>query len=273
MRARDRHPARLRTTFGRTLHDQRRAYLGWSVGLVVFAGWMLALYPTVRDNVALSQVLESYPEAFRKMFGIADYASGAGYLRAEVLSLMGPLLLIIFAILWASDLVAGEEERHTIDLLLANPISRRRLLLEKWAAMALGLAGATTTLGLALAAGGPLAGLHVGLAPLTAALVSMLLLAILYGTVAFTLAAVTGHRGVARGATTALAAAAYLVSSLADLATWLRPWRALSPWYHALGTDPIATGFAPAHLAGLILLVPVILAAGVALFERRDLGV
>ena len=46
--------------------------------------------------------------------------------------------------------MAGEEERRTMDLLLAVPVSRTRVLLEKTAAMVVG------TLGLAAATGATL---------------------------------------------------------------------------------------------------------------------
>ena len=49
---------------------------------------------------------------------------------------MVPLLLLIAAIGAGARATAGEEERGTLDLLLANPISRRRLVLEKLAALA-----------------------------------------------------------------------------------------------------------------------------------------
>ena len=48
---------------------------------------------------------------------------------------MVPLLLMIAAIGAGAGAIAGEEERGTLELLLANPLSRRRLVLEKTAAV------------------------------------------------------------------------------------------------------------------------------------------
>ena len=59
---------------------------GWMAGLVALAVTMLALYPTIRGNQQFSKLFESYPEAFRSMFGVSDYTSGPGYLRAEFLA-------------------------------------------------------------------------------------------------------------------------------------------------------------------------------------------
>lgn len=262
----------MRSVFERTLHEQRRAIVGWVAGLATLAVVQLALYPTVRDNRAFADIVSSYPKAFRSLFGLADYTTGPGYLRAEVFSVMAPLLIVIFAVLWGSDLIAGEEERRTIDLLLANPISRRRLLVEKWAALLVGTSLVAGSLGAVLAVGSPLAGLRVGAAGLWAAVVASALLGATFGTLALAIGAGTGRRGLARGAATAAAVVAYLLSSLPDLVDWLRPGRPLSPWYHAVGVDPLAGGFELGHVGVLIAIVVAVGAAAVLLFDRRDLA-
>ncbi|MDA8343120.1 MAG: ABC transporter permease subunit [Actinomycetota bacterium] len=264
--------AHLHSVFERTLDEERRALLGWSLGMVALAGTMLALYPTVHGNAQISKLLDSYPQAFKSFFGVADYTTGPGYLRAEVFSFMAPLLLAILAVLWGSDLTAGEEERGTIDVLMANPVSRRRVVAEKWAALATGVLVVAASLGVVIAAVGPAVSLQVGWEALWATVVASGLLALLLGSLALALGAATGRRGMARGITAIVAVAAYLLSSLAALVSWLRPVRWLSPWYHALGVDPLTTGFSLFHLAVLVLVVAACVGAALVAFDRRDLG-
>jgi hypothetical protein len=45
-----------------------------------------------------------------------------------VYSVIGPLLLSMAGIIFGAKAVAGLEDRHVLDLLLANPISRQRSL-------------------------------------------------------------------------------------------------------------------------------------------------
>src|SRR5579872_5786379 len=117
-----RRPASLHSVFERTVHEHRRSLAVWSAGLFTLAVVMAALYPTVRGNPQLATLHETYPKALRSLFGITDLTTGVGFMRAEVFSLVAPLLLIVLAVLWGSDLVAGEEDRGTIDILLANPV-------------------------------------------------------------------------------------------------------------------------------------------------------
>lgn len=259
--------------FERTFHEHRRSILVWSAGLFALAAVMAGLYPTIRDNPQLATLHETYPKALRSLFGITDLTTGVGFLRAEVFSLVAPLLLVVLAVLWGGDLIAGEEDRGTIDILMANPISRGRVLLEKWAALAAGVTvtGAALAAGLAIAI--PAVGLRVSVAGVAAAVVSVVLMALLYGSIALTVGAATGRRGFARGSAAALAVAAYLVSSLADLVGWLKTIRPVSPWYHALGVDPLTTGFSALHLLVPLGLTILVVLAGAFAFNRRDLAV
>jgi len=270
--ARVRRPRSLRSVYGRSLREERRALVGWSLGLAGYLLVMLVLYPTIHGNQSFEKLVRSYPEALRKIFGLADFTSGAGYLRTEVFSFMVPLLLAVFAILWGSDLVAGEEERGTLDLLLAAPVTRRRVLVQKWLALLTGVGLLVAALEVLIGLLGPLFQLHVGWVPLTAALLGSGLFAAVFGTLALALGAAAGSRSVARGAATALAVAMYLLSTLAQLVTWLGPVRGASLWYHALGTDPLGTGLHVVHLAVLVAAVGALGALGVVAFDRRDIA-
>lgn len=265
--------ADLRSVFGRALHEQGRALVGWCAGVAVLGVVMLAVFPSLHGNAGIAKLIDAYPETFRKMFAVADFTTGPGYLRSEIFSFTGPLLVVILGVLWGADAIAGEEQRGTIDLLMANPVSRRRVLLEKWAAVCAGVLVVTASLGAVLAVGDVALDMGVAADRLAAATVATGLLAVLFGTVALALSAATGRRGLARGLTAALAVASYLVSSLGAAVAWLGHLRPVSPWYHALGVDPVGTGFAFWHLAVVVGATLCLVAVAVAAFDRRDLGV
>jgi ABC-2 type transport system permease protein len=272
MRSLHRSRMELHSIFGRTMREQRRSLVGWIGGIAGFCLIMLSMYPTIRGNTAFSKLIDAYPEPLRKLFNLADYTSGVGYLSAEVFSFMAPLLISIFAILLGSDLLAGEEERRTIDILMANPVSRRRVVYEKWLALAAGTLMLSLVLELILGLIGPLFKLHVGWRPLSAEILGVSLFALFSGTLALALGAATGSRGLARGVSTAVTVAMYLVSTLAQIVSWLNSVEWTSLWYHALGVDPIRSGFQFWHVGVLILVIGALLLAAVRLFERRDLA-
>ena len=257
----------------RAVADARRALAGWcvAVGLLVVA--LAAAYPSVRDQAAsLTELLENYPDALKAFMGLedVDYASGPGYLRAEMFGFTVPLLLLVLAIGRGASAIAGEEDRGTLDLLLATPVRRGRVVVEKAAGMAGVVLLVAAVLWAALA--GAAAGFGIGVAPwrTAAAVFETALLAIVFGTVALAVGAATGRRGVAVGVATALAAAAFVLESLARILDALQPWRWLSPFAYYRDADPLARGLPPRETAILVAIALVATAAGVAGFARRD---
>ena len=67
--------------------------------------------------------------------GFHTIKGGAGFLNAEMFSMMVPLVLIAVACSGAAAATAGEEDRGTADLLLSMPLSRGRVIFAKALAM------------------------------------------------------------------------------------------------------------------------------------------
>ena len=259
-----------------TLCLARRSLIWWSVGIVALVALMVAVYPSVRDNPAMDKILESYPEliqAFVAFGGVVDYTSPPGYLGAELFSMMLPLLFIIAAIVAGSKAIAGEEEAGTLEMLLALPVSRTRVLMEKLAAVAVEVAILGIVLFVALLIGTIVAGMDVGAAGLAAASFDVVALAWLYGALAVLLGAAIGRRAIAGGIAAALAVLAYVVNGLAPLVYAIDALRPYSPWYHyadsaalTSGLDPVNVGVLLGITAALVLIAPLPL-------RRRDIGV
>ena len=259
------------TIFAKALRDRRRAMIGWSAGLAGLTGLIFLYWPTVKDNPELDRFLRGLPEAVRALTGRSSITSPAGYLNAELFSLMIPLLLLVVAIGMGARAIAGEEERGTLELLLATPVSRRRVLLEKVAAGLLMLSALGVVLLVALVAGARLAGMDIATARLAAAALSVVALTLPFGALALALGCATGARGTAIGPSVAVAAAAYLLNSLAPLSAALKPWRVVSPfhWYDAEAV--LSTGPRWGYLVLLAATAAALTALAALLFERRDI--
>jgi ABC-2 type transport system permease protein len=263
----------LRSVVLKTLGDQRRSLPAWAVSLVLLVGMYAAVYPTVRDNTTYSDFINEMPKSFRALFtagGVGDFTSGPGYVYVELLSLMGPLLLCVFSIGAGASAIAGEEDRHTLDLLLGTPVPRGRVVLGKFAAMLGGLG----VLGLALWAGlvglGASVDMGLGLANTAAAVTHLALLAAEFGTMALLVGCATGRIGLARAIPALVAVVSYVVNGLANTVGWLEPAQKYSPFFQYIGHDPIRHGFSLVALGVTVGSIAVLVLAAVALFRRRD---
>ncbi|MFN8185279.1 MAG: ABC transporter permease subunit [Candidatus Nanopelagicales bacterium] len=261
------------TLMWRTLNERWRSTFGWGLGLVLMAVLQLAVYPSVaKSSASMQEFVDQWPEAFRQAFNLDAYTTGAGFLNAEMFSMMVPLVLIAVAVSGAAAATAAEEERGTADLLLSLPVSRGRVVVAKVLATVIAVLLVAAATLLAIAVGAPLVDLEVGLADLAAGVLMTALLALFFGAVALLVATVTGKRAVALGTAVGLALAAFLLNALAPMADWLEPWQKASPFYWALGDNPLINGV-DAPMAGLLLVaaVALVVLADVA-YRRRDIG-
>ena len=263
----------LPSVLARTARDQRRSLAVWAVALVALVGMYLAFYPSIRGNTSYTKLIDEMPKAYRALFSVtsgADFTSAAGYLNTELLSFMGPLLVLIYGIGTGAAAVAGEEDRHTMDLLLANPVSRSRVLVEKFAALCGGVTMLMAVLWAALVAGGAAAGMDTPIANGAAAVVHLGLLGIEFGALALLVGALTGHLTVARAIPALLAVISYLINGFGQLVGWLRPLRPISPFYAYNGHDPLRTGLWPTGIAIVVATTVALVIAAAGAFRHRD---
>jgi ABC-2 type transport system permease protein len=257
----------LHNVFTRTLFDQRRSQLWWAVGLLAVIAAYVAPY---RQYLEQGMLNVNTDNAMYRAIGYDN--SPAGYLQGTLYGLTGALLLIMAAAAAGARAIAGDEEAGTLDLLLAHPVSRTRLVLERFAALAatVALLGLVVWAGTVLAAG--VADLGIGAGPITAATLGLALLALGFGTVALTTGALTGRRGLVLGVTATLAVAAYLAYTVGGQVQSLEAMRKLSPFYYYLGGDPLRTGLDLGHLAVLAAIPLVLLGVALWSLNRRDIA-
>ena len=257
--------------FAKTLRDQRRGLVGWSIGTALTVVVMAAIWPSF-SAIDLTALLSQYPEAMKQAFNITSMTTGSGYLNAELFSLMLPAIFIIFAVARGARLVAGEEEDQTLDLLATMPVSRRRILIEKGLALAVDLAVLALVLLASLLLSSVAFGLDIPFLHALNGVVAMFLLGLELGLLSLAFSAATGRRGLSVGLSAGLAGASYLVYLAAQLVDGLRPLRVVSPFYQAISDGPIGPSLPP-----IALLMPLVGLAGfavaVVVFDRRDLAV
>ncbi len=262
-----------RTIFAKALYDQRRGLLGWSIGIAATTALFILLFPMVRDMPDLEVFLDQYPDVFGQLFNIEAITTGAGFLNAELFSLLGPALFLIYGIGRGARAVAGEEENGTLEVLLATPVSRARVMAEKALALLTGVAVLGVVLFTTMITFGPLVDLGLGVRYAAAASTSLVLLGAEFGLLSMAVGAVTGRRGVAIGVAGVAAVASYLLYALGALVEQLEPWRFLSPYQHAMGTDPILNGMSGGYAVAMIAVTLAMIALATPLLERRDIAV
>ncbi|HLF98940.1 MAG TPA: ABC transporter permease subunit, partial [Acidimicrobiia bacterium] len=197
--------------------------------------------------------------------------SPPGYLVSQVFGFILPLLFVVLAVALASRSIAGEEEQGTLDLLLAQPVSRRRVVTERFLAVATVVVGLGVGSWVILAGVSPLFDLRAALGSLAIATLASTLFGLQVGATAFAVGAAVGRRGASIATASTVALLAFLIESLAQLTDVFERVRFLSPWYYANGNIPMVHGLRALDLAVLVGVTLAAAAVAIVAFERRDL--
>jgi ABC-2 type transport system permease protein len=170
-----------------------------------------------------------------------------------------------------SGLLAGEEGEGTLQSMLAQPVTRLRLFVEKV------LAGMVISFVVCLgAAAGVLLALtllheQISLGRLLEATVGAWLLLMVFGSFSFGIGAITGKRQVAGGMTAMAAFGTYLLTSLASNVASLSTVEKLSP-FHYYNTPAITVyGLAKNNVLVMVSVIIFFLVVSAIVFQRRDI--
>lgn len=241
------------------LRLRRRMLIGTALGAAVYLLVVVAVYPSFRHDSAFTSVIKSNPAA-AAAFGISgSITSPEGWLGANMYANFGPLLTLMLTIGYGAACIAGQNEEGLLGLVATQPIGRVRLVAQKLTALLL-CSLVAPTVSLAVCLSGPHFQLHPGWTHLVEVTGALALLGFELGALALSLGVLTGRRGLALGVASAVAAASYLVSSMAPVVSAVHRVRWLSPFYWAVGDGQLVVGVVGwqwALLAGLGLVCAV----------------
>jgi beta-exotoxin I transport system permease protein len=247
-----------------------RAGIGWTIALVLLVVSTVAFWPAFKGSTALNQAFETLPQGILKAFGLQDFASPAGYLRGGLYEIIVPLMFAVAGVMFANSATAAEEDAGRLELLLAQPITRRAFLFARSLAILGWLAVLLIVVLASQLASDAVFGLEIAGGRVVSTIALCALLGGFYAGLAITMAGVLARPGLILSVGLGLALVGYLVAALFPLSDALAPWRQLSPWDWALGGDPLVNDTEPWRYA--VLAVPALILAilGIAAFERRD---
>lgn len=260
------------SVFSKTLFDRRWFMLGWTLGFMGFAALMVSFYPAMHSDGALDALVQGMPPAFEGLIGdLANLKDLSLYLASQLFDIRLPLIAGIMAIILGQGLSTSEEDRGELRTILAMPISRTKLLLQKW-------------VGLVVVTGITVAGLGVGIYATLPAIGETLdfgiflqlafmtwLLMITYGTIAFAIGMITGSKGLATLISILVIIGSFILSTFGQAVDWLASFEKLSLLYYFPAVDIVKNGIAGKNVAVLGLVTLIALGLAVLAFRRRDI--
>ncbi|MBN2147557.1 MAG: ABC transporter permease subunit [Anaerolineales bacterium] len=263
----------MRAIFGHTLSRSLGAILGWGLSIALLGIYIMGLYQAVMDSrEQYLSLVSAYPPELMAAFGNTETMfTPAGYLNFTVFSYF-PLVIGFYAVVAGSGLVAADEEKGTLDLVLAHPISRRGLFLGRLAALAVATAAMLVLGWLGFMGGAPSADIELSALDMLWPFLSLYAVVIFFAGLALLLSMLLPSRAMASATAGLLLVLSFFITTLERLDESVEKIADFSPLTYYQG-GMAADGMKWGWFFGLLGLG--LLFAGLAWwrFERRDIRV
>lgn len=261
--------------FNETLRRGWRGMIYWGIGLGMLGLVIMIIIPNVAILKQFESLMTSMP-ALLKALGMEDAAQLAtpeGFISAGYFGRV-LLILAIYTVLAGLNITANEEDQGIMDVVLALPLPRWRLVLEKFAAYSLMLMGVVSLGFVGLYVGSIGSNIQVDGGKLLVSSINVLPSAILM--LAFTSFAGTFFRtrNGAGAAAVIFIVASYVVDFIGSAASdsFIAPLRSISFFAYYDNAHIMQTGLNVPYIALLLGLSFVLVAGSVWFFQRRDIG-
>lgn len=257
----------------RNLADSWRGLLGWTAGVAGAIFLYVPLYSSFSgENAGFDEVIKSIPEGLSSTLGFEDLTSGAGYVQATFLGLIGFVLFTIAATLWSSAAIAGDEESGSLELTLAHGVSRVQIMVERSLGVMLRLLWLSIVSALLILALNDSSGIDLEPAHVVAGCAALLGLGVLAASFGLAVGAITGRRAFASAAAAGISLLGYILNSLGNQSADVEWLHNLSPYHWAFGNSPLSEGVDGGSLGLIFGISAVVLALGGVVFNRRDVS-
>ncbi len=235
--------------------------------VVVMGAFLGPVYSSLDET--LLDLGNAIPESMLAFFGGGNLSTPEGFYQVESFGMVAPIAVMVVTVALGAKALAGEEADRTMGLLLANPVSRSRVLAEKAVTMLVyGVAVGVATFAGVLA-GNALGGMGMDPGNVAATCVLLTLIGLLFGALALLTGALTGLVRTAVLVPVAAALVLHVVNAMGNLSD--AGWAKVSPFYYYLGGDPLTQGMDWGHAAVLAGLTAALIALAFPAFARRDL--
>ena len=259
----------LRTIFLKTLYEKRWSTLGWGIGIIALTMMTTLFFPTFKK--AFGESLNEIPESMKAFIGDAStYQTLGGYVDVQVIAQM-VFLTIIMAVILGSGLIAGDEGSGTLQSLLAQPVKRSRVFIQKYSAMFAITLLTTSLIFVTVLASGLLINESMDWWRMAQATFGMWLITLVFGVAAFALGAMSGKRALAGSLVGMVAFVSYIITSLAVTVEALKIPNKLSPFYYFNSPSIIKFGIDWGNVAVLIIIIVIFTVVGYIFFNKRDI--
>jgi ABC-2 type transport system permease protein len=253
----------------------RRTSLFWySFGIALYGWFMVAFFPLIEENLEYMEVFETvFTDEMLALFGGAglNFGTLGGFLSIEYLSLIWVFIVGAAVITFSAGSLSGAVDDGTLELTLAQPVSRMQVVFTRYLALAV-YAGALNFVTVAsLYLPGLLHGVDVPLDAMGLLFAIGWLVTMAIAGLAYAVSALSSGGGRTIGISLGVLIAMWLadvLGNLSDRFAWLSDFTLFNYWKPDVAIDELTVSNEAWEVFGITAVLFLVVA--IAAFRRRD---
>jgi len=245
----------------------------WSVSMFLLALIFTGLYDSFKGEI--TDMLGNAPKLMEAMIGPVseDSITPEIWLGIELYGLLFPILLAVIAVSAGASAIGTEEESGTIELILASPISRGRVVLEKSLGIMIQLGIVSGFLWVGIAIGSLLFPFDVSLTNVLSATAMGWIFGTTVAYITMSIQSLKGRKGLALGVGSGFVGLSYVMMVISGLLNGLNSLKYTSLFNYYDGRSVLINGLNETSFAVMLVLSGLFLLVSLYGFYNRDVGI
>lgn len=261
------------TIFTEAIRRGWRNALYWGIGLGILGLFVLTFIPDMDALKRYEDLLKTLPPALLQSFGInpeeqlTPESFVGSFLFARML-----LFISVFGVLAGLELTANDEDSGSMDMLLSLPVPRWRVLMERFAATIVFTLMISLLTFVGLWVGSMLISIPFNVGRFLETSLTLAPLLILIASITALFSVLVRRKLVAVSVTALVVIVAYFLDALASAVSSLASLRPLSFYAYADMNKVMSAGIQWGDWAVMLVVVGVLMAITLNLWQKRDVG-
>ena len=245
----------------------------WSVSMFILALVFTGLYDSFKGEI--TDMMGNAPKLMEAMMGpiSEDAVTPEIWLGIELYGLLFPILLAIIAVSAGASAIGTEEESGTIELILASPISRGRVVLEKSLGIMIQLGIVSGFLWVGIATGSLLFPFDVSLTNVFFATAMGWIFGTTVAYITMSIQSLKGRKGLALGVGSGFVGLSYVIMVISGVLNGLNSLKYTSLFNYYDGRSVLINGLNETSFAVMLGLSGLFLVVSLYGFYNRDVGI
>ena len=245
----------------------------WSVSMFILALVFTGLYDSFKGEI--TDMIGNAPKLMEAMIGpiSEDAVTPEIWLGIELYGLLFPILLAVIAVSAGASAIGTEEESGTIELILASPISRGRVVLEKSLGIMIQLGIVSGFLWVGIATGSLLFPFDVSLTNVFFATAMGWIFGTTVAYITMSIQSLKGRKGLALGVGSGFVGLSYVIMVISGLLNGLNSLKYTSLFNYYDGRSVLINGLNETSFAVMLGLSGLFLVVSLYGFYNRDVGI